>query len=220
MGSYFSSLGKDHLIGRSKCGKCTKTLRPIELIPIFSYLKLKGRCSICMNKINPLYIILEIVGAIVYPIIYLFTKHIMITILFGSIILLLLRISIIDLQEGYIYIIDILWILLLRVILFLIHMNNPIPYILSGLSIAALLLFIQIISKGLGTGDIFYGMVLSSFFPLSLATYYFISWSFILGGLIAAFKLYILHKNRRDKMAFAPFLSIGFLITIIWRSLC
>ncbi|MBS3753811.1 MAG: prepilin peptidase, partial [Anaerolineales bacterium] len=35
----------------SHCPHCQRTLRPLELIPIFSYLVLSGRCRTCEEKI-------------------------------------------------------------------------------------------------------------------------------------------------------------------------
>lgn len=52
--------------GRSKCGKCGATLQSRDLIPIFSYLFLRGRCRHCGLKISAQYICVEIVTTIVF----------------------------------------------------------------------------------------------------------------------------------------------------------
>ena len=42
---------KEFLFRRSYCSSCHKELRGADLIPIFSYLFKKGRCSYCNQKI-------------------------------------------------------------------------------------------------------------------------------------------------------------------------
>ena len=45
--------------GRSRCPDCGHTLKAADLIPLFSYLFLKGRCRYCGKKISPRYPIAE-----------------------------------------------------------------------------------------------------------------------------------------------------------------
>lgn len=45
--------------GRSKCMSCGHTLRSYMLVPILSYLFLRGRCAFCRTKISPQYPIIE-----------------------------------------------------------------------------------------------------------------------------------------------------------------
>jgi prepilin signal peptidase PulO-like enzyme (type II secretory pathway) len=49
-----SSLG-----GRSKCVKCAATLRPIDLIPVVSFLMLRGKCHSCHARISVQYPLVE-----------------------------------------------------------------------------------------------------------------------------------------------------------------
>lgn len=41
--------------GRSHCPGCGRQLRPSEMIPVFSYLKLRGRSSCCDQKLSVAY---------------------------------------------------------------------------------------------------------------------------------------------------------------------
>ena len=52
--------------GRSRCTHCGHTLKAADLVPLFSYLWLKGRCRYCKEKISPRYPISEGVLAVVY----------------------------------------------------------------------------------------------------------------------------------------------------------
>jgi hypothetical protein len=48
------------MIWRSKCPKCNNKLTAYDLVPIFSYLFKKGKCRYCNEKINIIYLILEL----------------------------------------------------------------------------------------------------------------------------------------------------------------
>ena len=48
------------LNGRSKCTHCKKKLKELSMVPIFSYLWQKGRCTFCHQKISPIYFMIEL----------------------------------------------------------------------------------------------------------------------------------------------------------------
>lgn len=50
----------------SYCPKCNHKLGFLDLIPVFSYLFLGGKCRYCKEKIRPRYFILEIISGIVF----------------------------------------------------------------------------------------------------------------------------------------------------------
>jgi leader peptidase (prepilin peptidase)/N-methyltransferase len=47
----------------SHCPECGHRLRPWELLPLVSYLLLRGRCAACRQPISPLYPLLELASA-------------------------------------------------------------------------------------------------------------------------------------------------------------
>ncbi len=49
---------------RSYCPKCNHQLNFFDLIPLLSYIFLKGRCRYCKEKIRPRYFVLEILSGI------------------------------------------------------------------------------------------------------------------------------------------------------------
>lgn len=51
---------------RSHCWTCGKQLKNIDLIPIFSYIFLRGKCRFCGAKISPRYWIVELTTALMY----------------------------------------------------------------------------------------------------------------------------------------------------------
>lgn len=52
--------------GRSVCTSCGHTLGTLDLIPLFSWLFLKGKCRYCGQKISPRYPLTEALLALVY----------------------------------------------------------------------------------------------------------------------------------------------------------
>jgi prepilin signal peptidase PulO-like enzyme (type II secretory pathway) len=59
--------------GRSQCFSCGKTLKWYELVPVFSYFALGGRCSVCKSKISKQYVTVETITAILFAAAYYLT---------------------------------------------------------------------------------------------------------------------------------------------------
>ncbi len=60
----------EKLSGRSHCEFCNKTLTGIDLIPLISYLQLRGKCRYCEKPIARQYFIVELVSGIIFTLIY------------------------------------------------------------------------------------------------------------------------------------------------------
>ncbi|MCW3838064.1 prepilin peptidase [Sphingomonas canadensis] len=54
--------GRSALAGRSACDGCGKSLRAHELVPLLSYLLLRGRCAACGAAIRPAHPAIELIG--------------------------------------------------------------------------------------------------------------------------------------------------------------
>ena len=54
------------VVNRSHCMTCGNQLKNIDLIPIFSYIFLGGKCRFCKSRISPRYWIVELLTALVY----------------------------------------------------------------------------------------------------------------------------------------------------------
>lgn len=56
--------------GRSKCPNCNHTLGIFDLMPLFSYLLLRGRCRYCKIHISWQYPIVELITGIIYLLLF------------------------------------------------------------------------------------------------------------------------------------------------------
>lgn len=71
-GSFFSlatyrlPLGKNITHERSFCPKCDHKLGFLDMIPLFSYIFLKGKCRYCKEKISIRYFLLELFSGIIF----------------------------------------------------------------------------------------------------------------------------------------------------------
>ncbi|MDD3919216.1 MAG: prepilin peptidase [Candidatus Pacebacteria bacterium] len=57
---------KSFIKGHSFCPNCKHKLGVLDLIPLFSYLSLRGKCRYCSQKISPQYPIVEILTGLVF----------------------------------------------------------------------------------------------------------------------------------------------------------
>ncbi len=58
----------ENLRGRSRCFSCLKKLSWVDLVPLASYMVVRGRCRYCGSKISAQYPIVELATAIVFTI--------------------------------------------------------------------------------------------------------------------------------------------------------
>lgn len=65
---------KSMIFGRSVCGSCGTKLGVLDLIPVLSYILLRGRCRHCKSRISAMYVLVECITAIVF---LLITQHVL-----------------------------------------------------------------------------------------------------------------------------------------------
>jgi len=58
------------LSGRSACLYCGKELRWYELIPIVSFLLLRGRCASCKSRLSIQYPLVEFITAVIFVLVF------------------------------------------------------------------------------------------------------------------------------------------------------
>lgn len=211
--------GKSFLKGRSFCPQCKHILAWHDLIPVLSFLFLKGKCRYCGKKISWQYPAVEISAAIAFLLI--FSKFAFFDFLFLAVIYFLLII---------IFVIDLKHFLILDNVLYpaigvalaynlIVKYDALFSYIFSAIGASAFFLAIYLASKGkwLGFGDVklafFMGLFLG--FPNIAVALYF---AFMIGAIIGVGLILAKRKKMKSEIPFGPFLIIGTSIAFLYGS--
>ncbi|HCP15481.1 MAG TPA: prepilin peptidase [Peptococcaceae bacterium] len=203
----------------SHCTACGTSLKPLDLVPLFSYLFLRGKCRYCGDKISPRYFIIESVHGLGWLGIALnfgTTLHALAGMMLFS---MTLVISAIDLEHGIIP--DGLSVLLLGtgIVYHFLSMDIGLINRLLGMAVGFGLLFLlAVISKGgMGGGDIKLcaGIGFWLGFPGFL---YALMAASIIGSIVSIALMALKRKGIKETIPFGPFLMIGFLLIYFYQS--
>lgn len=201
----------------SHCTYCNHRLGFFDLIPLFSFLFLKGRCRYCKEKISPLYPLGEGMTAIIFFVVY---KEIGLTTELIPAILLstLLILSVLtDIREKLILdVITLPSIVVLVIVRFFIGEEPFLTYLLGGAIGFCLLLLLAVVSKGgMGGGDIklyaAIGVVLGPM-PTVMSLVFASFVGAVVGVILISFKI----VKRREPIAFGPSILIGTLVAYLY----
>jgi len=216
---------QNFLTDRSRCEHCNHILTPKNLIPIFSFLIQKGRCTFCHKKISPLYPISEILTGLAYLFAYYMVvfQNLEIANLIYLIIIfsLFLIISFTDYKfyEIPFEIIvtgSIFSILYRSLVLKNLNLDNLLTEIISVATVFALFYLIIAISKGgMGGGDLKLACFISLAvgYPANISAIYF---GFVLGGVFGILVLIFKLKKLKSQIPFGPFLILGAVLSFIF----
>jgi leader peptidase (prepilin peptidase)/N-methyltransferase len=223
------------LFPASRCASCNHRLAVKDLIPILSYLRLRGRCRYCQTHLPKRLLWVEIGTGALFAYLYWhygLSAELAIASIYCCLFIVFM---VIDLNHGLILnnmvypsIVAALVISIFLPPSNLSHSNGTAALLFSnlpqsGIAQAAiggsiglvLFLLIIIISKGgMGWGDIKLAIL------IGLVTGYLVFIALFLaalsGGLFAVILLLFKIKKRKQGIPFAPFLSIGTMATLLW----
>lgn len=206
----------------SHCTRCGYNLKPKDLIPVFSYIFLGGRCRSCKEKISIRYPVVEILNACLYLLIYIkygFTLDCFKFCLFSS---LLIVIGFIDFETKYVYsstvIFGVTTGVLFLILEYLQSKTIPWNYIIGGFVGFVVIYFIVILTHGMGEGDIDISLICGLFLGIKgIIVSLFIA--IILGGIVSAIILILKLKDKKSEIAFGPYLAIGGITTCLYGNL-
>jgi len=213
------------LQGRSFCPYCKHTLSWQDLIPVFSFLFLRGKCRYCRKPISLQYPLVEIATGILFLLIFNFQLCNLAGPSFGLIITcFLIIIFVYDLKHFIIpdkIIFPAIGIALIYNFYQLLTTHYPLSTVLNNLYAAfgasVFFLFIVLVSRGkwMGVGDIklafLMGLLLG--FPNILAALFL---GFLIGAIIGIGLILAKRKTMKSEVPFGPFLVIGTFIALFW----
>ena len=201
----------------SHCDVCQHKLRPLDLVPLVSYLYLKGRCRYCGVKIHYRVPLVEAMTGLIFVLLwnqYGFSIELPLAMLFAC---LFIVIIVIDLEHRLI---------LNRVVYpaialaFLVIILTPnyriISAVIGGVTGAGILLLLALIFPGgMGMGDVKLAALIGLLvgFPQVLIALLI---CFVLGGAVAGGLLLARLKGRKDPVPLAPFLTAGLITTVFY----
>lgn len=225
------------LEGRSFCPRCRHKLSWLDLIPVFSFFALKGKCRYCHKKISWQYPLVEITTAALLVLIVnqqLATSNQLLLIFRSPFFFLfscfLIIIFVYDLKYylipdkvvypaiGLAFIYQLLEASKFSLGSF--NFNYLFFVLLSAFLASFFFLLIFLISKGewLGFGDvklaIFLGLLLG--WPNILVALFS---AFFIGAIIGTGLIVLRRKNLKSAVPFAPFLVIGTFLALFWGKL-
>lgn len=193
---------------RSHCMSCGYQLRWYDLIPVFSYIFLKGKCRNCGEKISLQYPVIEAVNGFLWVFIVLLKGANVESLLYCLLFSALLALSIIDWRTFEIPVGFNIFIALLGLVKVLLNYEDWLNHLIGAVCVSLFLYILYVASKGraIGGGDI----------KLMAAAGLFLGWkeiilAFITGCVLGA----IIHVLRmkiskaEHVLAMGPYLSFG-----------
>lgn len=202
--------------GRSFCPKCKHVLVWHDLIPVFSFLFLRGKCHYCKKKISAQYLIVEIATGILFLLIYSFVALSIDLIYFLVVACLLELIFIYDLKH---YIIPDKFIFSAIGITLVYNIFNGSMFnsLIACLVASGFFFLIWLVSKGkwLGFGDVKLALFIGLFLglPNILVSLFF---AFISGSIIGLILIALQKKTMKSQVPFGPFLITGVFVSLFW----
>ena len=219
--------GDSIVTGRSHCMNCNTKLKWYELIPVFSFAFLLGKCKSCKSRISIQYPIIEALNGLFYVLVFYLkgwsgTNTIVLNVIYCLVISALIVLSVIDFRTNTIPLGINIFIMVMGLATALVRyfwygrstdimLEHAIGFF--AVSVFLLLIFYSTKGRGVGGGDI----------KLMAGAGLLLGWgivilAFFIGCILAA----IIHpirmrvSNIGRALAFGPYLSIGIVIAMLY----
>lgn len=207
----------------SRCPGCDRRLSVTDMIPIVSWLALKGRCRTCGVKIPSRIFWVEAVTGLAFAFLYLhfgLTPVLWVGLFYAAVTIV---IFVIDMEHQLILNNILMPAMAVALLISLFSSQIELTPTLLNAVIGAvagfgIFLVVYIVSRGgMGEGDIKLGALagLITGWP-NVVVAVILSW--IASGLVAFWLLACRRKGRREAIAFGPFLALSMFITFLWGS--
>ena len=227
---YRLNSGEGIILPRSKCPHCQQQLKFLDLLPLLSFIFLKGKCRYCQVKISWQYPLVELFTAIIFVCGYFVYKVplgiFLATFDFGGLLpylsflvfsCFLIIIFVYDLKHYLI--LDRISLPAFAIALFLNLLNGEAfsNLIIASLLVAGFFLLQFLISKGkwIGGGDIRLGLVIGAMlgWPRVLMALFL---GYLIGSVVGLFLIITKKKQWQSQLPLGTFLALAALITLLW----
>jgi leader peptidase (prepilin peptidase)/N-methyltransferase len=210
---------------RSHCPSCDTELSPPDLVPVVSWLRLRGRCRACHESIPVRYPLVEVGSGILFAAVaarFGAEWYLPVYLLMAA---ALLAISVIDLEHyivpnRIVYPVGFVTIPLFAAAALIGGSWEPLTRALLGGVVAFAFLFVLhfIQPRGMGFGDVRLSFLLGMYLG-------WLGWwevvlglflGFLFGAVLGVVLMAARNRSRKQHIPFAPFLAAGTLVTVLW----
>ena len=139
--------GEDIVFERSHCMNCGYQLSIKDLVPLLSYILLKGRCRNCKTKLSIQYPFIEALNGVLYLVIFLIIGFNYLAVIYCLLASALLTLSVIDLKTYEIPFGINVFILALGLVRLAFEWPDYLPYVIGFFAVSVFLEIILILSK-------------------------------------------------------------------------
>ena len=210
----------------SHCEACQHRLAAKDLIPIFSYLRLRGRCRYCQAAISPKSLWVELATGLIFALLYRhygLSPELGIMAFYACVFII---VFVVDLEHGLI----LNKVAYPAMIVALLLALYPWPWLTQVMAPAiasaalgggigfAIFLLLAIVSRGgMGWGDVKLAALigLATGFPL---VFFSIVLGAVLGGIVAVAMVIAKKRTFKETLPFGPFLAVATMVTLLWGS--
>lgn len=201
--------------GRSHCTACGHTIAWFDLIPILSYLLLRGRCRSCGDKISPRYMLVELLTGLCFLAAYFVNGPVLGTVLACAVLSVLITVAWIDAAHKLIPDRFVVILLALGVINIFVSGSGYLTHLIGLFAVSVPFLLIALLTGGMGGGDI----------KLMAAAGLYLGWPGILlsviigsvvGGFYAVYLIVRKRVSRKSEIPFGPFLALGVGLAVLF----
>ena len=204
---------------RSHCMTCGRQIKWYDLIPLASYIFLRGKCRYCKAKISPQYPIVEALNGIGYVFIFFINGFNLVSILYCLTFSILLVVAIIDFRTYEIPQCLNVTIGIFGILRIILDFGDLLDYLIGFCVISGFMLIVLIIGRKIKHIDAFGGGDIK----LMAASGLLLGWKeiilaffigCILGAVIHTLRMKI--TNEDHVLAFGPYLCAGILIAMLF----
>lgn len=200
---------------RSHCMNCNYQLKWYDLVPLFSWIFLRGRCRKCREKISIQYPIIEALNGCLYLLVFCRFGLSIDSLLYCFLFSALIALSVIDFRTYEIPVGFNYFILALGLVRVATDYQNWLNYVIGFFSVSTFLFILIVVSKGraMGGGD----MKLMATCGL-LIGWKLIILAFLLGCILGSV-IHIIRMKVSDEdhvLALGPYLSMGVALAVLF----
>ncbi|MCH3962710.1 MAG: prepilin peptidase [Clostridium sp.] len=201
----------------SRCTNCNNKIKWRDLIPVFSYILLKGKCRYCNHNISPQYFIIEVITGILFILLYIKYGFGLMFVKYAAFLSIVLLIAVIDIYTMNVYFNTIIAGIGASSIFLLVeyYMGYDIKtFIYGGIAAGLFIVCLILLTGGMGFGDAEVCIIAGLFLGFKLVLLMIII-SFFIGTLAGIILIALDIKSRKDFIPFIPFITASSIITVL-----